>query len=377
MKKRLRGLVSKKKKRFQEDGFDLDLTYVTPQLIAMGFPSVGTEAAYRNPLPEVQRFFKERHEGHYKIYNLCSERAYNINDCFPLVQRFPFDDHNPCMLEMIPEFCADVERFLKDPDNVAGIHCKAGKVGDTLRYFRVAVLAFPCTDCPCAPGSDWPDDRSIPRTHRHDRSRGAQLLRRAAHPQQQGRDDPKVGAKQTVRIYDALCLMPAACSQMRYVHYYERWVKEGPPVVKTYQITHVRLITVPNFDVVRTASCCGHRHGSADVASIRAGAATRTLWCESTERRSTTTRSMSSACVIVDACLPGARSSSPLNMCAYRVVCLPQIKNYKKESFVDLDVSTHNLRVRGNVKLMFFDYDAMSADDKVGIACIQTPWSGV
>lgn len=73
----------------------------------------------------------------------------------------------------------------------------------------------------------------------------------------------------------------------------------------------------------------------------------------------------------------GARSSSPLNMCAYRVVCLPQIKNYKKESFVDLDVSTHNLRVRGNVKLMFFDYDAMSADDKVGIACIQTPWSGV
>lgn len=51
----VRGLVSKKKTRFKEDGFDLDLTYVTPRIIAMGFPSSGAEAKYRNPLPEVKR----------------------------------------------------------------------------------------------------------------------------------------------------------------------------------------------------------------------------------------------------------------------------------------------------------------------------------
>jgi len=35
--------------RFREDGFNLDLVYVTAQLIAMGRPGVGADALYNNP----------------------------------------------------------------------------------------------------------------------------------------------------------------------------------------------------------------------------------------------------------------------------------------------------------------------------------------
>ena len=58
-----RKLVSQKKKRYQQDGFDLDLAYVDPsaRVMAMGIPSEGTEAAFRNPMSEVVRFLNTKH----------------------------------------------------------------------------------------------------------------------------------------------------------------------------------------------------------------------------------------------------------------------------------------------------------------------------
>ena len=94
----------------------------------MGYPSTGVEAIIRNNMKDVQKFFDQNYKGHYKIYNLWSERKYS-NKWFENVSReFIFDDHNPPLFALMKGFWSDLEDWFKeDEKNVAAIHCKAGK----------------------------------------------------------------------------------------------------------------------------------------------------------------------------------------------------------------------------------------------------------
>lgn len=124
----LKSLVSKKKIRYKKDGFNLDLTYINDRVIAMGFPSENVESIYRNSLDEVRKLLEEKHKDHYKIYNLCSERSYDIQKFHSRVSVYPFDDHNPPEFGQMRPFCEDVARWLEEhEENVAVVHCKAGK----------------------------------------------------------------------------------------------------------------------------------------------------------------------------------------------------------------------------------------------------------
>ena len=126
-----RSLVSGSKHRFKDDqGFDLDLTYILPRVVALGLPASGMiEPLYRNPLSEVRRFFDTYHPKRYTMVNLCDERDY-ADDEFPNAQvlRFPHRDHHPPALCAIVDFCRRLQAILDgDPDHVVAVHCKAGK----------------------------------------------------------------------------------------------------------------------------------------------------------------------------------------------------------------------------------------------------------
>ncbi|KAK7367572.1 hypothetical protein VNO80_09587 [Phaseolus coccineus] len=130
-----RHIVSQNKRRYQEDGFDLDMTYITENIIAMGFPggdfSSGIfgyiEGFYRNHMEEVIKFFETHHKGKYKVYNLCSERLYDGSLFQGKVATFPFSDHNCPPIQLIASFCQSAYSWLKeDIQNVVVVHCKAG-----------------------------------------------------------------------------------------------------------------------------------------------------------------------------------------------------------------------------------------------------------
>jgi len=124
----LKTMVSKNKKRFEEDGFNLDLSYITPRIIAMGYPAQDIEKLYRNDARTVLEFLNQRHPGHYKLFNLCRERQYDSAMFEGRVEWVPFEDHNPPRIEQIEPFCRQVHQWLTaDRDNVVAIHCKAGK----------------------------------------------------------------------------------------------------------------------------------------------------------------------------------------------------------------------------------------------------------
>ncbi|KAK5580470.1 hypothetical protein RB653_000488 [Dictyostelium firmibasis] len=207
----VRKMVSKKKRRFEMYNFDLDLSYITDRVIAMGFPSESLEGLYRNRMRDVQRFFNTLHPDHYKVFNLCSERKYEHCRFENRVSEYPFDDHCPPTLNIIAEFCNDIEMWLdQNPENVIAVHCKAGK-GRTGTMLACWLLY----NKQCQTGSESMRLFANKRTHN---SKGVTIP-----------------------------------SQIRYVRYFEALLQYGKPVPKPPSITKVlsiiKMNSLPNFNI--------------------------------------------------------------------------------------------------------------------------------
>ncbi|KAI7756502.1 hypothetical protein M8C21_014491 [Ambrosia artemisiifolia] len=124
----IRRLVSKKRRRLLVGGYDLDMSYITPRILAMSFPAERVKAIYRNPMWQVKNVLEMKHHGHYKVYNLCIEEDYDPSHFDGRVERFPFDDNHVPPLPLVKELCESVHSWLSsDPKNIVAIHCMAGK----------------------------------------------------------------------------------------------------------------------------------------------------------------------------------------------------------------------------------------------------------
>jgi phosphatidylinositol-3,4,5-trisphosphate 3-phosphatase/dual-specificity protein phosphatase PTEN len=215
----LKSLVSKKLRRYTSYGFDLNLTYIMPNVIAMGFPAEGREATYRNQMTEVQRFLNTRHPNEYRVYNLCSERNYpamrfkHRDAPEGSVCCYPFDDHNPPTLNLMKQCCEDMrqwlggDRFDPDDSHVCVVHCKAGKgrTGTIIAAYLLLAGEF---------------------------DSATEALEYFGH----------------CRTLDAKGV--TIPSQIRYVHYFERWLKSpnfGELPTATITLNKIRLIGVPDF----------------------------------------------------------------------------------------------------------------------------------
>ena len=79
----------------------------------MSFPSKGMMAWYRNHIKDVAKFLDKTHGiGHYRVYNLCSERTYDNEKFHNQVAQWPIGDHNVPTVKQMVDFVSEVSEIM-------------------------------------------------------------------------------------------------------------------------------------------------------------------------------------------------------------------------------------------------------------------------
>ncbi|XP_064409352.1 tensin-3 isoform X2 [Latimeria chalumnae] len=110
-----------------EEGYELDLTYITERIIAVSFPTSCSEETYLHNLQDVTRMLKSKHGDNYLVFNL-SEKRYELSKLNPKIMDVGWPDLHAPPLDKICTICKAMESWLtSDPQHVVVIHCKGGK----------------------------------------------------------------------------------------------------------------------------------------------------------------------------------------------------------------------------------------------------------
>ena len=109
---------------------ELDLTYVTENMISMSYPndySVKSKIQGGNDIEIVAGYLNQYHKGRYMIWNI-SEESYDYTRFNEQVLEYRFPGHPAPPLGLMFKICTSVESWLNaDRENVAVVHCLTGK----------------------------------------------------------------------------------------------------------------------------------------------------------------------------------------------------------------------------------------------------------
>ncbi|KAM8811483.1 tensin-3 [Eudromia elegans] len=110
-----------------EEGYELDLTYITERIIAVSFPASCSEEMYLHNLQDVIRMLKSKHGDNYLVLNL-SEKRYDLTKLNPKIMDVGWPDLHAPPLDKVCTICKAMESWLNsDPQHVVVIHCRGGK----------------------------------------------------------------------------------------------------------------------------------------------------------------------------------------------------------------------------------------------------------
>ena len=128
-------------------------------------------------------------------------------------------------------------------------------------------------------------------------------------------------------------------SQMRYCHYYEKVLREGPRPTPIYQVTHIRINTVP---AVRATGACEPFfkiafEGRTKIYDYR--------------KYSKKFRRCGTQCARVTTL--GSRLT--VLLCCYCCCCCDG-RYHATDFFMDIDCATHGVYISGDVKFVFYDH---------------------
>lgn len=108
----------------------LDMIYVTENIIAMAFPREPQQlnsSQDGNNIDIVSTYLKKKHQGRFMVWNI-SEESYDYSKFNDQVLEYKFPGHPAPPLGLLFKICTSVESWLDaDEQNVAVIHCLTGK----------------------------------------------------------------------------------------------------------------------------------------------------------------------------------------------------------------------------------------------------------